>query len=103
MRAGSTQEEVLDRRGVLRPSENRAHGEELIERGFAVVDLSAGQTELVLQVRRRKYLARHDCGAQPGSILFEGVEDDGCEGITSGLPGHAAQLIRDELHVGGKD
>src|SRR5579863_3789852 len=53
MRPAAAQEQILNRRAVTGPVEQRTHGKELIERQIAVKNLSARQAILLLQIQRR--------------------------------------------------
>src|SRR5216684_706189 len=53
VRAGTTQVEPANRRAVARPIEHRAHGEQLIERKFGVIDVAAGKAVGLFQIFRR--------------------------------------------------
>ena len=43
MGAGAAQEQPVNRRSILRVTENRPHREELVERQLAVMDVAIGQ------------------------------------------------------------
>src|SRR5580704_18949087 len=42
MRSGATQIQVLNRSAIARPIQHRAHGEELVERQFAMKNVASG-------------------------------------------------------------
>src|SRR5882762_511999 len=60
MRAGAAEEKAADGRFVARPIKNRAHGEELIEREFAVKNMAAGEAVGSFQIKRRDNLHGFD-------------------------------------------
>src|SRR5262245_31993597 len=59
MRACTTEVETSNRRSVLRPSEKRPEGKELIEGMFQMKDVAAGQTICLLEVERSQNLTVH--------------------------------------------
>ena len=58
MRARAAEVEAAHGRAVLRPVEERAHREELVERRLAVEDVAARQAEGLLEVDGRQDLPR---------------------------------------------
>ena len=60
VRARAAKVEPGDRSAVARPAEQRAHGEELVERQLAVEDVAAGQAVSLFQIQRRDDLAVED-------------------------------------------
>src|SRR3954466_6168395 len=53
MSARAAQIEILDRRPISCPVQQRTHGENLVERQFAVKDVSTGQAINFFQILRR--------------------------------------------------
>ena len=53
MRARATQEQVFQRRGIVRPAWQRPHEEQLIEADIAVEDVAFSDAEAVFQIQRR--------------------------------------------------
>ena len=53
MRACAAEIESLDRSSILRPADDWAEGEKLIERLFAVMNVSAAQSVCLFQIKRR--------------------------------------------------
>ena len=54
--------------------EQRAHREELVERQLAVMDVSAGQAPLPLQIGRRHHFGVHDQAAHARHVAIQRVE-----------------------------
>ena len=87
MRARSAEEQILDRRPVARPAEQRARDEQLIERQLAVEDVAAGQAVRALEVERRDHLARDDRRVEARRVLRDRARRRGAEAIALGVPG----------------
>ena len=75
MRAGAAEEESANRSFVARPIEDGAHGEELIEREFAVEDVAAGESVDGFEIARRDDLHRFDDLVEVGRMDSERFED----------------------------
>src|SRR5581483_8733543 len=69
MGTGSAQKEILDGRTVSRPVEKRPHGENLIQRQFAVENVSPGEAITLLEIERRQCLLANDFLGEIGRIL----------------------------------
>ena len=69
MRARAAEVKSLERRSILRPANQRPESEELIERLFAVVNVSAAETVCLFEIARRDHLASNDQIAQPGAYF----------------------------------
>src|SRR5207253_6329890 len=60
MRRAAAHPQVPNRRVVLRPPGHRPREEQLLERQFALEDVSFGEPELALEIERRQHLSVKD-------------------------------------------
>src|SRR4029450_47262 len=77
MCARATQVQTADAEPVPRAAEQRPPDEELIQTGFAVVDVAAGQAVLGLQVDRRGHPSRGDEVREAGRVPLYRLHDEG--------------------------
>src|SRR5579862_5690575 len=98
MRSAPTQIQMLDRRAISRPVEQRTHGEELVKRKFSVEDLPAGHSILLLEIARRDDLVRQNEFRQIWRVLCECLNDCLTERFALLLP-VALQFVRRVLNV----
>ncbi len=104
MRAGAAEEESANRSLVARPIEDGPHGEELIEREFAVEDVAAGEAVDGFKIARRDDLHRFDNLIEVGRIDGERFEDVfGEDGGVIVIPSGVFQFVGCELNVDGGD
>jgi len=86
MRAGAAEEEAANGCAIAGPTDERAHGEKLIEGEFAVGDVAARQTVGLLEIQRRDDAAGEDSGGQVGGVLRESFDDNVSERVAVGGP-----------------
>ena len=86
MGARSAEKQILDWGAVTRPIEHRAHGEQLIERKFAVKDVAAAKSIGFIEVKRRDDLAMQDFVWQIRGVLSHGVDDSLAKSLPSFAP-----------------
>src|SRR5690242_9511998 len=99
MRTGAAEIEALQRRAILRPTNQRAERKELIERLLAVMNVSAAQTVSLFEIQRRDYLLRHNSIAQSRRIPFQDIQDVRAELVSFCGPIPLLQFVRRKLHV----
>ena len=87
MRAGAAEEEVANRRRIARPAEQRAAGQELIERDLAVKYLSTRQPVGRLQIHRGDHLPRHHRLLEAGRVPRDRGGGDIAEMLAFAIPG----------------
>src|SRR5580698_5945840 len=100
MSAGAAEEESANRSFIPRPIQNRTHGEELIEREFAVEDVPAGEAVDRFEIARRDDLHRLDDLIEVRRMDSERFED--VLGEDSGMivvPCAVFEFVRSELDV----
>src|ERR1700692_4030189 len=102
MRSVAAKEKSFHRSLIARPIEDRAHGEELVERKFAVENVPAGETVSRLQIERRDYVRRFDEFRQIWRMRGKRLNDSVRQLAAAFLPGSLLQLVGRELEVGGK-
>ena len=73
--AGAAEEKAANGRAITRPADQRAHGEKLVEREFAVRDVAAGETVVIFEVERRDDAASENFRGQVGRVLRERFHD----------------------------
>src|SRR5882762_4020892 len=98
MRATSAQIQILNRRSVTRPIQQRPHGEKLVESQIAVEDLSASKAVGVFQVLRSDDLVRQNQLGQVGSVLRESLNHGLSQRLALSFP-IAVQFVGCVLHV----
>ena len=103
MSAGAAEEESADGRLIAGEAEERAHGEKLVEREFAVGNVAAGEAVVGFEVERSDDAASEDFGGKVGRIFGEGVNDCVGEGVFLRRPIGVLQFIRGVLYVDGHD
>src|SRR5208282_425971 len=84
---------------VTSPVEQWAHGEELIERKFAVKDVASGEAIGVFQIFRRDDLVAQDELRQIRRVLRDRLYDGFTECFTLALPVAIFQRVGRVLHV----
>ena len=73
MSGRSAHPQVVDRRLILRKARHRAQEEQLLQREFALKNVSLGQPEFALQIERRHDLATDNNALQVRSEFCDGV------------------------------
>src|SRR6266851_6587377 len=71
MRARSAEKQILDRRLVTRPAEERPRDEQLIQRELAVKDMTAGQPVGPLEIERRDRLPSQHGRFESGRVALD--------------------------------
>src|ERR1044071_10237715 len=99
MCARAAEVKSLERRAVLRKTNQRTKSKKLIESLFAVVNVSTAQTVLFFQIVRRDHLAAHNHLADLWRVLFEFVDDIVRKLFAMRGPVALSQLVRRELSV----
>ena len=99
MRAGAAQVQSLKRSSILRPANQRTEREKLIERLFAVVNVSAAETVSLFEIERRDYLAGNDQIAQARGVVFQLIDHVSSKLVSTCGPIALPQLVRRELNV----
>src|SRR5580704_2279114 len=115
MRAGAAQEKPANWRFVARPIEDRAHGEKLIERQFAVENVATREAVTCFEIVRSDDLHVFDEAGKIGCVLRQCL-DYGLAKITAtrvpiifglddgfAISRSAGEFERGELHVGRKN
>src|SRR5437660_2835917 len=98
MRATATQVQVLNRRAIARPVQQRTHGKELVQRQFPVKDLPARHSVLFLEVEWGDDLVRQNHLRQIGSVLRQRLHHGLAKRPALTLP-IPLQLVGSVLHV----
>src|SRR3954467_3036433 len=93
MGAGPAKIEAVDRRRVIGPAEGRAHGEELIERQFAMINVAAAEAVDLLEVERRDDLPLLDEPGNPWRVRLQRSQHDIGEHLPLHLPGIRSELV----------
>src|SRR5258708_40207628 len=101
MRAGAAEKKAANGRLVARPIENGAHGEELIEREFAVKNVAAGEPVGSFEILRSDDLHGIDEIGQVRRVGGESFDAGVAQVVAAGLPVPLSQLMWPELHGGG--
>src|SRR6266404_7339585 len=86
MGAGAAEEKATNRSFIARPIENRAHGEELIERELAVENVAAGEAVGSFQIKRRDDLHVFDEIGQVRRISGESLGDGVAQVVAARVP-----------------
>src|SRR5438093_13170093 len=99
--AGAAKVESFEWSAVLSPTDKRAKGEKLIDRVFAVKDVSAAEAVALLQVERGDDLAVNDQVAEVWSVAGKGSNNRIAELFAPRIPAAVFQFIRSILNVDG--
>ncbi len=67
--------EIADRRGVLRPTRDRPHEEQLVEGELPVKNIPLGQAEVALQIERRHHLPMQNALPDIGRVVGQRIDD----------------------------
>src|SRR5260370_4626246 len=103
MRARAAEIEAADGRFVASPVQDWAHGEELIEREFAVEHVASCKAINGLEIQGSNDLHVFDEAWEIGSVFRESFEDGDPEVSTACVPMAVFQMEWSELHVGRQD
>ncbi len=99
MRAGAAKVKSLERRSILRPADQRSESEKLIERLFAVMNVSAAETVSLFEIERRDHLAGNDQIAQARRIRFQTDRSRCPQTLPDAWSNRLLQFVRRKLHV----
>src|ERR1044072_4461525 len=99
MRARAAEVKSLERRAILRETNQRTKSKKLIESLFAVVNVSTAETVLLLEIGRRDHLAGHNHFAELRRVGFELIDHVARKFITTPRPILFSQLVWRELRV----
>src|SRR4051794_13308481 len=99
MRARAAQIESLERRAILRETNQWTKSKKLIESLFAVMNVSTAQTVLLFEIVRRDHLAAHNHLTELRRVGFELVDDVARKLITTPRPVAFSQLVWRKLRV----
>ena len=98
MCARAAEVESFERRSILRPANQRPEREELIDRLFAVVNVSAAETVRLFEIARRDHLASDDRSRSPGAY-FSNCAITLSANSSRRWSNRLLQLVRRKLHV----
>ncbi len=73
--AGTAEVEMANGSAVARPTEQGAHGEKLIESGFAMEDVAAGKTVIHFEILGSEHFAVEKERADLRNVFFERFDD----------------------------
>src|SRR5687767_2665934 len=99
MCARAAEVKSLQRCSILRPANQWPEREELVDRLFTVVNVSAAKSVRFFEVARRYHLASDDQIAQSRSILLQLRDHVVCKLFPAHGPIAFLQLVRRKLHV----
>src|ERR1700722_10219257 len=95
--------EFFDGRAVTRPAGRGTQEEKLLERKFALKNISFGESGGALDVERGDELFADDQAFEIGRVLRNGVDDGVAEGFALLVPGSAREFVWRVLHEAGQD
>ena len=101
MRAAAAQIQAFNRSLIACPVEQRPHGEELIEREFAVKDVASGKAIGFFEIFGCDDLMAQNDLRQIRRVLRNCLHHRFAERLALALPIAIFQLIRSVLHVDG--
>src|SRR5439155_4352164 len=101
MSAGPAEIEIFNWSAVVSAAENGAEGEELIQRVFAMKDVSAAETVGLLQIEGRDDLAVNDQVGEVRGVGRKGSNHGIAELVAAGIPASVFQFIRSILNMDG--
>ncbi len=99
MRAGAAQIQSFKRCAILRPADQRSKRKKLIERLFAVMDVSTAETVGLFEIERCDYLAGDNRLTQTRSILFQLIDHIIRKLVSTRGPIALPQFVRCELDM----
>src|SRR5258708_35121829 len=99
MRAGAAEKKAANGRLVARPIENGAHGEELIEREFAVKNVAAGEPVGSFEILRSDDLHGIDEIGQVRRVGGESFDDGVAQVVAAGGTASPSLLLLWQTHI----
>src|ERR1700683_2435819 len=103
MRRGAAHIKIANRSAIASPAGNGAEEEKLLEREFALKNISFGEAGGAFDIERRNDLATDNNFFEIGRELRNGVNDGVAEGFALVVPGAAGEFVRRVLHEAGHD
>src|ERR1700678_3710609 len=98
MRGRAAHVKLLNRRAIARPSRRGTQKEKLLERKFALKNISFGQSSRALDIQRRDELFADDQALQIRRVLRNRVDDRVAKSLALLVPRATGQLVRRILH-----
>src|ERR1044071_1911573 len=98
MGAGTAEKKIFDGCPIARPTGNRAHEKDLIERHFGVIKISLADTVFRFEVKRRENLAVQNGSFESRRVFFDGIDPGVTQSVALLLPIAVAQMIGRRLH-----
>ncbi len=98
MRGRAAHIKLVDGSAVVRPTGDRTKEKELLEREFALENISLREAELALEIERRENLAPDDNLFDVGGMFGDGVDDSVAEGFALFVPRPSGELVRRVLN-----
>src|SRR5215213_2403398 len=99
MRPRATKIKPLERRSILRPTNQWPKSKKLIDRLFAVVNVPAAQAVSLFEIERRDYLSPNNQIAQARRVFFYLADYVVRKLVAPCGPITLFQLVRRKLHV----
>src|SRR5215204_463890 len=98
MRRRTAHVKVFDRRAILRPARCGSQEEELLERQFALENVSLRQSKLAFEIERRQHLSIANQALDVRRVLGNRVDDRITKLLALLVPASFLQVVRRVLH-----